>query len=60
MWRGGVMIKIVSKVTLRPMMKISELINNINERSSIYSTILENDDFIIKYALEEVIGDAND
>ena len=41
-------------------MKISNLINNINERSSIYSIILENDDQIIRYALKEVIGDNDD
>lgn len=41
-------------------MKISNLINQINDRSAIYSTILENDDQIIKYALNEVIGDNND
>lgn len=41
-------------------MKISNLINNINERSSIYSTILENDNQIIRYAIKEVIGDNND
>ena len=41
-------------------MKISNLINNINERSSIYNTILANDDQIIRYALKEVIGDNND
>ncbi len=41
-------------------MKISHLINNINERSSIYSTILENDNQIIRYAIKEVIGDNND
>ena len=41
-------------------MKISNLINNINERSSIYSMILENDNQIIRYALKEVIGDNND
>lgn len=40
-------------------MKISELINNINDRSSIYSNILENDDKIIKYALNTVIGEKN-
>ena len=38
-------------------MRISELMNLINDRSAIYSTILENDDEIIKYALNEVIGD---
>jgi len=41
-------------------MKISELMNLINERSAIYSNILENDDEIIKYALNKVIGDSND
>lgn len=41
-------------------MKISNLINRINERSSIYNTILANDDQIIRYALKEVIGDNND
>ena len=41
-------------------MKISNLMNKINERSAIYSTILENDDQIIKYALNKVIGDQND
>ena len=40
-------------------MKISELMNLINDRSAIYSTILENDDEIIKYALKEVVGDSN-
>jgi len=47
----------VSKVD---QMKISNLINNINERSSIYSIILENDNQIINYAIKEVIGDYND
>lgn len=41
-------------------MKISELMNLINDRSAIYSTILENDEGIIRYALKEVIGDNND
>jgi len=41
-------------------MKISELMNLINDRSAIYSTILENDSLIIKHALKEVIGDNND
>lgn len=38
-------------------MTISELMKSINERSNIYSNILENDDKIIKYALNKVIGD---
>ena len=40
-------------------MKISELMNLINDRSAIYSTILENDDEIIRYALKEVVGENN-
>lgn len=38
-------------------MTISELMKSINERSNIYSNILENDDKIIKYALNKVIGE---
>ena len=41
-------------------MKISNLMNNINERSAIYSEILENDDEIIRYALREVMGEHDD
>lgn len=41
-------------------MTISKLLNNINERSAIYSDILENDDKIIKYAINSVIGDNDD
>ena len=41
-------------------MKISELMNLINDRSAIYSTILENDNEIIKHALKEVLGENND
>ena len=41
-------------------MKISNLMNNINERSAIYSEILENDDEIIRYALSEVMGEHDD
>lgn len=40
-------------------MKISKLMNDINDRSAIYSNILENDDKIIRYALNEIIGDEN-
>lgn len=40
-------------------MTISELMKTINERSNIYSNILENDDKIVKYALNKVIGDDN-
>ena len=41
-------------------MTISKLLNAINERSAIYSNILENDDKIIHYAINSVIGDNND
>lgn len=41
-------------------MKISTLMNDINDRSAIYSTILENDDEIIRYALKKVTGDEID
>lgn len=40
-------------------MTISELMKSINERSNLYSNILENDDKIVKYALNKVIGDSN-
>ena len=36
---------------------ISPLLNAINERSAIYSTILQNDDQIVRYALESIVGD---
>ena len=45
------------KIDKDSQMKISKLMNNINERSAIYSTILKNDNEIIKYALNLVIGD---
>ena len=41
-------------------MTISKLLNSINERSAIYSNILNNDDKIIHYALNRVIGDYDD
>lgn len=41
-------------------MTISKLLNAINERSAIYSNILDNDDKIIHYAINSVIGDNND
>ena len=48
------------KITKSEQMKISKLINSINERSEIYSTILNNDDKIIKYAINKVIGVSDD
>lgn len=44
-------------ITKEQQMKISNLLNNINGRSAIYSTILENDDQIIKFMLNEVVGE---
>ena len=41
-------------------MKISALLRTINERSSIYSNILENDEKIVLYALNKVVGDYHD
>lgn len=40
-------------------MRISNLVNKINERSALYNNLLENDEEIIKYALNEVIGGKN-
>ena len=47
-------------ISLEKQHKLSNLINYINERSSIYNKILENDDQIVRYALKEVIGDNDD
>ena len=41
-------------------MTISPLLNAINERSAIYSNILDNDDKIINYAINSITGDKND
>ena len=41
-------------------MTISPLLNAINERSATYSTILQNDEQIIKYAISKVTGDKDD
>ena len=41
-------------------MTISKLLNNINERSAIYSNILDNDDKIVRYAINSVIGGNDD
>ena len=40
-------------------MTISPLLNSINERSALYSNILENDEEIVRYALDKVVGDNN-
>lgn len=41
-------------------MTISPLLNAINDRSALYSNILENDEKIVLYALNKVVGDLND
>ena len=41
-------------------MTIYKLLNNINERSAIYSNILDNDDKIVRYAINSVIGGNDD
>lgn len=41
-------------------MTISPLLHDINERSAIYSNILDNDQKIIHYALHRILGDEND
>lgn len=48
---------VLPSITKAEQMKITNLINSINDRSAIYSNILKNDDEIIKYALNTVIGD---
>lgn len=47
-------------IPIKKQMSISSLLNDINKRSTIYSNILENDDKIIKYAIDSIIGDKND
>lgn len=47
-------------ITKKEQMKISELMNLINDRSAIYSTILENDNQIIRYALNNIVGGSDD
>ena len=41
-------------------MTISPLLKAINERSAIYSNILENDNIIVNYAINSIIGNNND
>ena len=41
-------------------MTISPLLKAINERSSIYSNILDNDEIIIKHAINKIIGEYHD
>ena len=41
-------------------LKITHLLKNINKRSAIYSSILDNDEKIIDYFLNMIVGDNND
>ena len=41
-------------------MTISPLLKSINKRSAIYSNILENDDKIIRYAINSIVGDIDE
>ena len=41
-------------------MTISPLLKAINKRSAIYSNILENDDKIIRYAINSIVGDIDE
>lgn len=47
-------------ITKEKQMTISPLLNAINERSAIYTNILDNDKKIINYAIRSIIGEEND
>ena len=47
-------------VSKEKQMTISPLLNAINDRSAIYTNILDNDEKIINYAIESITGDEND
>ena len=47
-------------ITKEKQMTISPLLNAINDRSAIYTNILNNDKKIIDYAINSIIGDEND
>ena len=47
-------------VSKEKQMTISPLLNAINDRSAIYTNILDNDEKIINYAIESITGDDND
>lgn len=47
-------------ISLEMQMTIIPLLNSINNRCAIYNDILDNDDKIINYALESVLGDYHD
>lgn len=64
-YKGNLIISEIEKIELpdipkEKQMTISSLLKAINERSAIYSNILENDYKIANYALHSIIGDEDD
>lgn len=62
---GNLTIDDIKKIELpdiskEKQMSISPLLNAINERSAIYTNILDNDDKIVNYAIKNNIGEEND
>ena len=62
---GNLTIDDIKKIELpdiskEKQMSISPLLNAINERSAIYTNILDNDDKIVNYAIKNIIGEEND
>ena len=62
---GNLTIDDIKKIELpdiskEKQMSISPLLNAINERSTIYTNILDNDDKIVNYAIKNIIGEEND
>ena len=62
---GNLTIDDIKKIELpdiskEKQMSISPLLNAINERSAIYTNILDNDDKIVNYAIKNIIGEKND
>ena len=47
-------------IDIEKQLKIAPLLKAINERSSIYSNILDNDEILIHHAINSIIGDRND
>ena len=62
---GNLTVELIEDIELpdipkEKQMTISSLLNLINERSAIYSNILDNDEIIKDYAINSVIGEKND
>lgn len=47
-------------IDIEKQLRIAPLLKAINERSSIYSNILDNDEILIHHAINSIIGDRND